>query len=108
MIKLCCEVFWINNSLKQSCLYICLEDTRDKFSKSMHNYTFYINSSVPLDLRKCAYLKQLFLSSETAALTWTCSIGGCCTFMFIVTINEGPIQCVKDGGRKPEVGLDTE
>ena len=60
MIKLCGEVFPIENLQRQSCLHICLEDISEKFPKSVHNYTFYTDFSEPLDWRKCANFKRLY------------------------------------------------
>ena len=60
MIKLCGEVFPSKNFPRQSCLHICLTTSVKKFSKSVHNYTFYTDFSDPLDWRKCAYFKRLY------------------------------------------------
>ena len=57
MIKLCGEVFPIENFQRQSCLHICREDIREKFSKSVHNYTFYTDFSEPSRLTQMRYFQ---------------------------------------------------
>ena len=47
MIKLCGEVFPIENFQWQSYLHIFLEDISEKILKSVHNYTFYTDFSAP-------------------------------------------------------------
>ena len=67
MIKVCGEVLPIKNFQRQSCLHTCLEDISEKFSKLVHNYTFYTDFS--------ANFKQLYFRNGCIDLDVRYTVG---------------------------------
>ena len=75
MIKLCGEVFPIENLLQQSCLHICLENNCEEKFEIGAKLHFYADFSAPLDWRNCANFKQLYYRSDWIDLNVQYTVG---------------------------------